>query len=195
MSNMQKRWYAVQTIARAEKQAERHLVFQGFTVFAPLIWRKVRHARQCKISAAPLFPGYIFVALDPCRDRWGRINGTVGVLGLVRAGNLPLPLPVGLIEALASAQHSARQAGCGETFKINQPVRLGTGPFSDLIGRIQCLDAQGRVQVLLEIMGRVVPVRTTLACLSPAEPPTGGLDRDRGARRSPHMRPALDRAE
>jgi transcription antitermination factor NusG len=193
MPNMQKHWYAVQTLSRAEKQAERHLVFQGFTVFAPHIWRKVRHARQLKISAAPLFPGYIFVALDLSRDRWSRINGTIGVLGLVRAGSLPLPLPVGLIEALASAQHSIDQAGCGNTFKINQPVRLGAGPFADLIGRIQCLEAQGRVQVLLEIMGRAVPVRTTLASLSPAEPPTG-LDHD-VARHSPQMRPVLGRAE
>jgi transcription antitermination factor NusG len=181
-SNMQKRWYAVQTLARAEKQAERHLIFQGFTVFAPLIWRKVRHARQCKVSGAPLFPGYIFVALDPCRDRWSSINGTVGVLGLIRAGNLPLPLPVGLIEALASAQRSGAQTGGAETFKINQPVRMGTGPFSDLIGRIQRLDAQGRVQVLLDIMGRVVAVRTTLACLSPAEPSAAAPACDGGAR-------------
>jgi transcriptional antiterminator RfaH len=193
MPNVQKRWYAVQTLTRAEKQAERHLVFQGFTVLAPLILRKVRHARQFKISAAPLFPGYIFVALDICRDRWSPINGTIGVLGLVRAGNLPLPLPVGLIETLARAQHSAREAGCGETFKIDQTVRLCDGPFSDVVGRIQCLDAQGRVRVLLEIMGQAVPVCTTLASLSPAEPPTGlGAE---VARHLPQTRPALDRAE
>jgi transcriptional antiterminator RfaH len=173
---MQRRWYAVQTLARTEKQAEKHLVFQGFTVFAPLLWRKVRHARQVKVSAAPLFPGYIFVALEICRDRWSSINGTVGVLGLVRAGSLPLPLPAGLIEALASAQPSAQEAARGETFKINQPVQLGTGPFSDLIGRIHRFDSAGRVRVLLEIMGRMVPVRTTLAHLSPAEPSAGGHD-------------------
>jgi transcriptional antiterminator RfaH len=80
---------------------------------------------------------------------------------------------VGLIEALASAQRSASQAGSSDTFRINQPVQLGDGPFSDLIGRVQRFDAQGRVQILLEIMGRVVPVRTSLANLNPAEPPAG----------------------
>lgn len=190
---MPKRWYAAQTRTRAEKQAERHLVFQGFTVLAPLIWRTVRHARQFKTNAAPLFPGYVFVSLDLCRDRWSPINGTIGVLGLVKAGNLPLPLPVGLIETLARAQHSARDAGGGETFKINQPVRLCDGPFSDVVGRIQCLDDKGRVRILLEIMGQAVAVCTTLASLSPADPPTG-LPAE-VAPHPPQMRPTLGCAE
>jgi transcriptional antiterminator RfaH len=167
MRDPQLRWYAVQTHARAEKKAQHHLTMQGYAVFAPVIRRKVRHARQVAITAAPLFPGYIFVALNVCRDRWRSINGTVGVSSLIMVGDVPLPLPEGLIEALALTQDDEHVMGFGDDFQVDKPVLLRRGPFSDLIGRILHIDARGRVQVLLEIMGRAVPVSTTLANLSP----------------------------
>ncbi len=68
--------------------------------FTPRRWRTVRHARRVRDVAAPLFPGYLFVSLDPGAVRWRSINGTVGVRYLIAAGDKPLPLPEGFVEAL-----------------------------------------------------------------------------------------------
>jgi hypothetical protein len=75
-------------------------------------------------------------------------------------------LPEGLVEALIAAH------GCGssstepdEELPVNKTVQLS--PFLELIGRIEHVDERGRVQILLEIMGRVVPVQTTESQLRP----------------------------
>jgi len=82
-----------------------HLTAQGYEVFAPVIQRRMCRRRELRITASPLFPGYIFVALNLHRDRWRSINGTAGVSSLVMAGDVPLPLPHGLVEALAMGQN------------------------------------------------------------------------------------------
>ena len=162
------RWYAVQTQARAEERATQQLTIQGYKVFAPLIWRtNVRRAGLVRITPAPLFPSYIFVALNLRRDRWRSINGTIGVSGLVMAGNTPLPLPHGLIESLARQRLCEGQIRIRETFKLDQAVQFQEGPFSDVVGRIDQMDPKGRVQVLLAIMGRIVRVDTRSSTLAP----------------------------
>lgn len=157
------RWYVVHTQPHAESRAECRLQAQGFITCAPKIWRTIRHARQTKLSAAPWFPRYIFVQLDLGRHQWRCINGTSGVTCLVSAEDRPLPLPPGLVEEIMATQHSEAGPAREPELKLNDPVRLDTGPFADLIGRIQRIDAKGRVQILLELMGRTVSVNTAVS--------------------------------
>jgi len=83
------RWYVAAVQPGREDSAERHLARQGFATFAPRHLRTVRHARRAMTRKVPLFPGYLFVALDLARDRWRSVNGTFGVRGLVAAGPAP----------------------------------------------------------------------------------------------------------
>jgi transcriptional antiterminator RfaH len=166
-------WCVVHTQPRSEKRAEYNLRLQNYAVFAPFISRKVRHARQSKSVQSPLFPRYIFVKLDLCRDRWLNINGTAGVCELITVRDRPLPLPGGLVEALMTAHARSSPEELDQDLHVNKTVQLRGGPFADLVGRIERVDDKGRVQVLLEIMGRTVSVQTTMAQLrtSPAAAP------------------------
>jgi len=157
------KWCVVHTQSRSERRAELNLRLQNYTVFAPFISRKVRHARQSKSVQSPLFPRYIFVKLDLGRDRWLNINGTAGVCELITVRDRPLPLPGGLVEALMTAHADPKDRD--EAFHVDKTVQLRGGPFAELIGRIAHVDDKGRVQVLLEIMGRAVSVQTTVAQL------------------------------
>jgi len=107
------------------------------------------------------------VVLDVTKDRWRSINGTLGVSRLVSAGDTPLPLPNGLVEALERRQRCGHELDLAAKFQLNQPVQFNEGPFSDVVGRIHQIDAKGRVQVLLEIMGRTVRVGISSAGLTP----------------------------
>jgi transcription antitermination factor NusG len=80
----------------------------------------------------------------------------------------PLPLPRGFAEALITDDLSGDLGIVRETFAENQSVCLKDGPFNDIIGRIRTIDARGRVNILLELMGRTVAVATTVDQLSPA---------------------------
>ncbi len=165
MSGAQTRWYAVHTRARCETKAEHHLMFQGFRVFAPVIVKTARHARKVSRVRVPMFPRYIFVALDVDRDRWRCINGTIGVVSLLTADNRPLPLPPGFVEALIETEAEHLHMDEDSPFKLDTSVHLRDGPFSDLVGRIREIDDKGRVQILLDVMGRMVPLRTTIGML------------------------------
>jgi transcription elongation factor/antiterminator RfaH len=165
MSISSTQWYVVHTQPRGEIRAEQNLRLQGYKVFAPQFWRKIRHARQIKTFPCALFPRYIFVELNLSRDRWRSINGTVGVSSLVTSVDRPLPLPDGLVEALMSAQACGFDRSLDDAFQVNDRARFDSGHFAEMIGRIQSIDEKGRVQVLLEIMGRTVPVQTTVSQL------------------------------
>ncbi len=173
MSIAKPQWCVVHTQPRAERRAEHNLRAQSYTVFAPFLWREVRHARQVKSVQVALFPRYIFVRLDLNRDRWRNINATAGVCELISVRDRPVPLPGGLVEALTAA-HAVRDRA--EAFHVDKTVQVRSGPFAQLIGRIARVDDRGRVEVLLEIMGRAVSVQTTVSQLWPSAERVGQLD-------------------
>lgn len=158
-------WYVVQTQPHRENVAEAHLRRQGFATFQPRHRRTTRHARQFRTREMPLFPRYLFVAFDIDRDRWRSINGTVGVVRLLSAGDVPLPVPRRIVEQLCAPDVTAQAVfGIGH----GQPVRVTSGPFAGLMGRLRRLDANGRVEVLLRLLGGEVVLHADAAAMVPA---------------------------
>lgn len=159
-------WFAVQVQPRREQTASSHLVQQGFQVFCPVMSRTVRHARQFRERQLPVFPGYVFVSFDPSTSPWRRINGTRGVIGLVTMGSSPAKLPDAAVQSLFEAFSPAgagRKAHC----MVGDRVRLVSGPFTDAIGTLASLDAQGRVAVLIDLLGMSVPVKSRVSHVLP----------------------------
>jgi transcriptional antiterminator RfaH len=79
-------WYVVHTHPRAEAKALLNLDRQGFSCYLPRYLKRRRHARRLETVAAPLFPRYLFVALDLACQRWWSIRSTFGVADLVFNG-------------------------------------------------------------------------------------------------------------
>jgi transcriptional antiterminator RfaH len=90
----------VQTLSGREISAAAQLNAQGFRPFLPLLLKSVRHARKFRMVRAPLFPNYLFVALDLQRHRWRSVNGTFGVVRLLMIGEFPALVPAGIVEPL-----------------------------------------------------------------------------------------------
>lgn len=152
------RWFAVQSLARRETWAARHLSNQNFSVFLPCRRTTRRHARKLETISAPFFPGYLFVHLDLSRDRWRSVNGTYGVARLIMNGDLPAPVPKGVVEALLDASDAEGLLHGHTQLRIGQIVRVLEGPFTEFVGQLDRLDDGDRVRVLLDIMGGRVPV-------------------------------------
>ena len=162
------RWFLAHTQPKSECKAELHLGAQGFRTYLPQIQKTIRHARQLKTVRAPLFPRYLFVILDLERDRWLSVRSTVGVSSLFsnRDGR-PVPVPVGIVESLIARSEGTLTQLDSNLIK-GQQVRIVLGPFADFIGTLDRLSPAGRVQVLLEMMGTVVPVSLHRSALTPA---------------------------
>jgi transcriptional antiterminator RfaH len=163
-----KRWYAVHTLPRREFRAEAQLANQGFRVFLPRRLKTIRHARKLTSVEAPFFPRYLFVELHLTQQRWRSVNGTFGVASLVMQGELPLPVPHGVVEAMLGVLDRDGRLCLQPNLQLGTQVRLAAGPFAEKLGTLDRLDDCGRVVVLLEIMGATVPVRLGRELIMPA---------------------------
>ncbi|HVT26798.1 MAG TPA: transcription termination/antitermination NusG family protein [Lacipirellulaceae bacterium] len=161
------RWFLVHTRARSEHKAEHHLHAQGFGTYLPRIRKTVRHARRLTTVQAPAFPRYLFIVLDLGRDRWLSVSSTVGVSSLVSCNDRPVPVPVGIVETMIR-QSNNDLTRLDANLMVGEKVRVLLGPFADLVGSLERLDDDGRVRVLLELMGSVVPIATHRSALAPA---------------------------
>ncbi|MFZ9502837.1 MAG: transcription termination/antitermination protein NusG [Beijerinckiaceae bacterium] len=157
VASLHRRWHVVRTLPNRERGACAQLEAQGFETFLPLVARTVRHARKLRVARAPLFPSYAFVAFDPSQERWRSVNGTFGVSRLVMAGDAPAPAPRGVVEALLAARDASGCVRLDADLAPGQKVEIIAGPFARAIGSLARLDGQGRVTVLLDIMGGRVP--------------------------------------
>lgn len=153
-------WYVVQTQPNAERKALAHLDRQGFTVYLPLYRKKRRHARRTEIVAAPLFPRYMFVAIDVATQRWRSIRSTVGVSCLVCNGDTPAPVPPGIVDALRLREgcDGLIEIGSGPKFSRGDKVRVRDGVFGDCLGIFEGATDRERVSILLDLLGRKVRV-------------------------------------
>lgn len=79
------RWFVVQCKRKEEKLAHWNLKAQGFEVYLPMYWFMDRKT-QGK-TGKPLFPGYVFVKINPAVDPWRCICSTYGVKSLLCSAN------------------------------------------------------------------------------------------------------------
>jgi transcriptional antiterminator RfaH len=165
--NVGERWYLVHALAKSERRAQLHLGAQGFRSYLPQFRKTIRHARQLRTVLSPIFPGYLFVALDLDRDPWLSVRSTVGVSRLYTQDGRPIPVPAGIVETLI-AQTNGTLTRLDAGLVRGQRVRILAGPFADFVGTLERLDPAGRVRVLLEMMGTSVPVALHRTALSPA---------------------------
>jgi len=154
------RWFVAHTQPHAEAKATAHLNRQGFEIYFPRYLKRRRHARRVETVAAPLFPRYLFVAVDLAAQRWRSIYSTVGVHRLVCNGDEPSAVPDGVVEALKS-----REDGNGfikldrrPPFRGGDKIRVLDGVFSSCFGLFEGLAERERIAILLDLLGRKVRV-------------------------------------
>jgi transcription elongation factor/antiterminator RfaH len=154
------RWYVAYTQPRCEARAQVQIGNQGFRTFLPKRQRTIRHARKLTSVVAPFFPRYLFVVLDLTRHRWRSISSTLGVTNLVMQGDLPHPVPRGVVETLLASSDALGLLHLRQQLRVGGPVRLAAGPFAERLAILDRLDDSGRIRVLLDILGRQVLVST-----------------------------------
>ena len=161
------RWYAVHTLPHREFGARAQLEAQSYFTYLPRHLKTVRHARKLRTVDAPFFPRYLFVRLDLSRDRWRSINGTFGVAGIIMNRERPMPVPVGIVEALQTRLEQKAVNAEDDGLRIGQRVEVMVGPFANLLGTLDRFDGPGRVRILLELMGSLAPVSLERNALTP----------------------------
>ena len=153
------RWYVVQTQINGEVKAARNLLRQGYEVYLPRYIKRRRHARKVDFVAKPLFPRYLFVAIDMATQRWRSIQSTFGVSHLVTNGDEPAVVPEGVVRALRLREDAKGFVTLDvAAFAPGDKVRVLSGAFMDNAGLFNGMADHDRVSILLEMLGRQVRV-------------------------------------
>jgi transcriptional antiterminator RfaH len=163
------RWYVVHARPRAERTALTNLLRQGFSAFLPEYLKQRRHARRTDIVRAPLFPRYLFVAMDVAQARWRDISSTLGVSHIICHGNAPVPVPQGVVESIKDRLDDAGLVPEPRpSFNRGDAVQVTSGAFADQIGFFECVTDEARIILLLQILGRQVRVQLPVGIVAPA---------------------------
>ncbi len=154
------RWFVAHTHPHAEGKATAHLNRQGFEIYFPRYLKRRRHARRIETVMAPLFPRYLFVAIDLDAQRWRSIYSTVGVSRLVCNGDEPTPVPSGVVEGLRDREDANGfiKLERRPAFHAGDKIRVLDGAFSSCLGLFECMAERERVAILLDLLGRKVRV-------------------------------------
>lgn len=150
-------WFVAQLRPHGLAQARVHLKRQCFETFSPEILNAHHGQNKKAVEHKPLFPGYLFVRFDPRNIGWTAINNTRGVSRLIlNDPRRPIPLPEELMRALQVRCDPRENYKTADDLVVGDRVKVLTGPFADLITKIETLPGTARVGVLIELMGREV---------------------------------------
>jgi len=147
-------WYLAQLKPNALAIARRNLLRQDVPVFAPQRMETRRHGARFRTEPRLLFPGYLFVALDPGESRWRAVNSTMGVTRLVAFGGMPAAVPQGLVEQIALGCNAEGLILPPDELAPGDRVLVTAGPFAGLLAEVERSEPDRRVWILIEVMGQ-----------------------------------------
>ncbi|SLN74165.1 hypothetical protein ROJ8625_04018 [Roseivivax jejudonensis] len=152
-------WYAAQVKPNALRIARTNLTRQKFEHFAPLLTVSTRSAHGMRTGERPLFPGYVFVRFDPAGDSWRAINATRGITRLVVSDpRRPRALPEGFIEGLRARCDGSGTLQEPDRIAVGDEIRILSGPFADIVARVEDLTSDQRLRLLIDLMGQATRV-------------------------------------
>lgn len=165
----EKRWYVVNTYSGHENRVKENLekrvesmgiqdyLFRILVAEEPVI--DVKNNKQVE-KMQNMFPGYVFVEMIMTDDAWYVVRNTPGVTGFIgSSGGGAKPFPVSPVEM----ESILRGMGQSEKkvivdFAVGDTVRILTGPFSGMEGRVASMNDQTQVaSVLTMLFGRETP--------------------------------------
>jgi transcription antitermination factor NusG len=140
-------WYAVHIRMYGHEHVERALQHKGFDVFAPKYARTRLVGTSRKSVLNPLFPGYLFCALDQ-RDRLGvlTVPGVINILGM---GSSPSPVPDHEIDAIRRAIDSGLPFEPIRLLEPGELVEVQSGPLAGVTGVV--LNYKGKYRLVITV--------------------------------------------
>jgi transcriptional antiterminator RfaH len=163
-------WIVASTHPHKEQLALDNLARQGFHSYCPRIRRRTRHARRLQVVLRPLFPGYVFIRLNPEKEQWRSIASTFGVRSLIRFGERPGTVPDQFVCGLRSTEAGGAVTipRARDSYEVGEKVRMREGPFEGLIATVLSANESERITVLMDLLRRSVRVRISINEVVPA---------------------------
>ena len=151
--SLDKKWFIAQIKPNSYNSAIQNLERQGFETFLPKMEITQRQENKFLVKNVYVFPGYMFVCFDPHIITWTKINSTYGVSKILTFSNKPAEISSDLILELKNKYEINSKLTQKEKLQKGNSIKFYTGPFTDLIAKVESVEEKNRIWVLLEVMG------------------------------------------
>jgi transcription antitermination factor NusG len=157
------RWFVAHTKPRAEKKFAALLAREGFPHYLALLESVRRYGAQKKVFTKPLFPGYVFVQIEP-KDRPRLYQQDLLVRALMVENE---PVFVRQLAAVKAVCASGFEAALHPLIRKGTRVRVLDGPLHGLEGFVDDPVNPRGIVVSVDVLQQGLLVRLPLASLQP----------------------------
>lgn len=181
MEENKKEWYVVNTYAghenRVKENLEKRLSTMGISenlfriVVAEETQIEIKNEKSKEV-VKNIFPGYLFVEMIMTDEAWYVVRNTPGVTGFIGSsggGAKPIPVKPNEIEKILRRIGQSDKA-VEVDFTVGDNVKILSGPFSGMEGKIESMNDQTQIAtVLIILFGRETPTDINYVDLSKSE--------------------------
>ena len=157
---MSKEWFILQFKSNSHHQAAKNLNRQGFETFLPLHDATSRKLSRFINTSKPLFPGYMFIKFDRAESEWHKINNTYGVSRLITFNSILKSIPTRFVDSLMKRYDLSGKLLPIQKLKKGDEVRVLKGPFANFIATVEQYEADHRIWILMDLMGRKTKIQS-----------------------------------
>ena len=151
--HLEKKWFIAQIKPNSYKSAIQNLERQGFETFLPEMKITKRQKDKFIYKNVYVFPGYIFVCFDTQIISWTKINSTYGISKILTFNKKPSEISSDLIQELKNRYEFKTNLTKKDKLQKGDTIKFYAGPFADIIAKVESVDQNNRIWVLLEAMG------------------------------------------
>lgn len=177
---MDKKWYVVNTYSGHEKKVQEKLLMRAssmnmedyiFRVIVPEQTEVEVKDGVKKEKVKKLFPGYVLVEMIMTDEAWFVVRNTPGVTGFIGSsgkGAKPTPLQPYEVDKILNSMGMSRLE-ISTDLKPGEVVRITSGPFAGMEGKIDSLDLENQqITVLLDLFGQETDVEVEISQIEKA---------------------------
>ena len=157
---MSKEWFILQFKSNSHHLAAKNLNRQGFETFLPLHDTTSRKLSRFINTSKPLFPGYMFIKFDRAESEWHKINSTYGVSRLITFNSILKSIPTIFVDHLMERYDLSGKLIPIQKLKRGDQVTVLKGPFANFIATVEKYEADQRIWILMDLMGRKTKIQT-----------------------------------
>ena len=174
MEEQKKEWYVVNTYSGHELAVKQKLEMRTesmgmqdyiFRVIIPETTEVEVKDGVKKEKVKKMFPGYVLVEMIMDDEVWFIVRNTQGVTGFIGSsgkGAKPIPLLPEEVERILNNMGMSR-IDLSKDLVEGKKVKIISGPFKDMIGKISSYDLEKKkVNLLLDLFGQETPVEAEL---------------------------------
>jgi transcription termination/antitermination protein NusG len=154
-----KRWYAVRTMSRHEKQVASEFDRKGMTAFLPLTTERRLWSDREKEVSIPLFPGYVFVQIAPSSNQRLEVLRSSGVVSFVPQSGAPVEVPADQIDGVRAMLSLKEECETRPYMESGQRVRVKGGSLNGVEGILITQNKNSMLVVSIDAIGKSVAIR------------------------------------